>query len=133
MHYNACFGTRKTQNALNAEAQRKSREIRKIDSRSENVTYTLRRASLGPPKGGPNEFDFPLSPLLAHTCTPDRCKSFISTHITDDPPGVGVCWFFVRALMWLHSLGFRSMKRVMSTCSCRWRSGFSRRRGIRSI
>jgi len=31
-----------------------------------------------------------LSPLLAYTLTPDRCKSFISTHIANDPPGLGV-------------------------------------------
>jgi hypothetical protein len=32
--------------------------------------------------------DFSLSPLLAHTCMPDRCKSFISIHIVNEG-GVG--------------------------------------------
>jgi hypothetical protein len=32
---------------------------------------------------------FELSPLLAYTCTPGRRKSFISTHITNDPLGWG--------------------------------------------
>ena len=41
--------------------------------------------------GGSAEADTraPVSPLLAHTCTSDRCKSFISTHIANDPRGGG--------------------------------------------
>jgi hypothetical protein len=44
-------------------------------------------------KGAPTNAFFPLSPLLAHTCTPDRRKSFISTHITNDPRGGGLLNF----------------------------------------
>jgi hypothetical protein len=34
-----------------------------------------------------------LSPLLAHTCTVERRKSFISTHIACDPRGGGTVFF----------------------------------------
>jgi hypothetical protein len=38
-----------------------------------------------------------VSPLLAHTCMPDRGKSFISIHIVNDPGGWGVRCFFKNA------------------------------------
>jgi hypothetical protein len=37
-----------------------------------------------------SETDLPLSLVLAYTCTPDRRKSFISTHIVCDPRGGGL-------------------------------------------
>src|ERR1700678_501355 len=42
-----------------------------------------------PSRVAPRDQKIPLSHLLAHTCTTDRRKSFISTHIANDP-GVGV-------------------------------------------
>jgi hypothetical protein len=66
------------------------------DSRSENVSY---RRNPGPPKGGPYDLFFSLSPLLAFTCIPDRCKSFISIDITNDPRGWGYASCFGMLLM----------------------------------
>ena len=33
--------------------------------------------------------NFAAKSFISHTYTPDRCKSFISTHITNDPGGGG--------------------------------------------
>ncbi len=54
-------------------------------SRSENASRTRRTRIDGS--------GIRLSLLLAHTCTPDRRKSFISTHIVNDPQGGGAVFF----------------------------------------
>jgi len=42
---------------------------------------------------GIRDQEIPLSPLLAHTSTTARCKSFISTHMAFDPRGRGTIFF----------------------------------------
>jgi hypothetical protein len=53
----------------------------------ERLAFGERELHPGPLEGGPMKHIFGLSPLLAHTLAPDRRKSFISTHIVNDPRG----------------------------------------------
>ena len=96
VHYNALSGAGKFRKSSQRRVRRDpekgsestERENRQ-DSRSKNVSYAA-----GPfrVRNGMAPTIFPLSPLLAHTSTRERCKSFISTHIAKRG-GVGYDFF----------------------------------------
>jgi len=59
---------------------------------------------------------FPLSPLLAHTYKRDRRKSFISTHIANDPQGWGYAKFAEIDRKLLKRGNFHAGIKVMLSC-----------------
>ena len=91
VHYSAVFGDGKRQEKLSTQRRRGAEKRFEGEQRREKIARCP-RAYL---KVAPTFF--PLSPLLAHTSTTDRCKSFISIHIAKQG-GVGGTSFFENGL-----------------------------------